>query len=298
MARILVTGAQGFIGSALAPALVESRASVRTASRTSRAIGGAEHCVVADLSAKTDWRRALEGVDAVIHLAGPAHARFAEYELRAQIADATCALADQAEAAGVVRFIYVSSIKAAAARTYGDYALVETDTPEPGDTYGRAKLAAESAVRQHASLRPVILRPPLVHGPSAKANFASLLRLADTSLPLPFANVRNHRSVIALSSFIGAVRAVLAKPDGPAGVFHLADTPALSTGGIISALREALGRKPNLFAARWLAALGPDTLTESLAVDDRAFRAAYDWAPAASATELLSETARVWKARA
>lgn len=298
MARILVTGASGFIGSALAPALVESGASVRTASRAPLAISGAENVIVGDLSAKTDWRAALAGVETVIHLAGPAHARFAEYELKAQIADATRTLAAQAEAAGVARIIYVSSIKSAAPRTYGDHALVETDTPQPGDAYGRAKLTAENAVRKHVGLRPVILRPPLVHGPSAKANFANLLRLADTPLPLPFADVRNRRSVIALSSFIAAVRAVLANPDGPAGVFHLADRPALSTGEIISTLREGLGRKPKLFAARWLAALGPDALTESLAIDDRAFRAAYDWSPAASAAELLAQTARTWKARA
>jgi nucleoside-diphosphate-sugar epimerase len=298
MARILVTGASGFIGSALAPALVESGATVRVASRRALEIAGAENMIVGDLGAKTDWRAALEGVDVVIHLAGPAHARFAEYELKGQIADATRALAAQAAAAGVPRFIYVSSIKAAAPRTYGDHALAETDTPQPADAYGRAKLAAETAVSKHASLRPVILRPPLVHGPDAKANFASLLRLADTPLPLPFAGLDNRRSVLARSSLIAAVAAVLAKPDGPSGVFHLADAPALSTAKIIGAVRAGLGRKPNLFTARWLAALGPDTLTESLLVDDRAFRAAYDWASTASAADLLSETARAWKARA
>jgi UDP-glucose 4-epimerase len=298
MARILVTGTSGFIGSALAPALVESGEIVRAASRTPLAIAGAENVVVGDLSAKTDWRPALEGVDVVIHLAGPAHARFAEHELKAQITDATGALADQAEAAGVSRFIYVSSIKAAAARTYGDHALVETDTPQPSDAYGRAKLAAENAVRKHTSLRPIILRPPLVHGPSAKANFASLLRFADAPLPLPFAGLNNRRSVLARSSFIAAMLAVLAKPEGPSGVFHLADQPALSTGELIQAIRAGLGRESNLFKAPWLAALGPDVLTESLAVDDRAFRAAYDHTPSASAADLITETARAWKARA
>jgi UDP-glucose 4-epimerase len=298
MARILVTGASGFIGSALAPALVESSEIVRAASRTPPAIAGAENVGVGDLSAKTDWRAALEGADTVIHLAGPAHARFAEYELKTQIADATRALAAQAETAGVSRFIFVSSIKAAAPRTYGDHALVETDTPQPADPYGRAKLAAENAVRKHASLRPIILRPPLVHGPDAKANFASLLRLADTQLPLPFAALSNRRSVLALSSLIAAVQAILAKADGPGGVFHLADQPALSTGDLISAIRIGFGRDLGLFKAPWLAALGPDVLTESLAVDDSAFRAAYDYKPSASAADLITETARAWKARA
>ncbi len=297
MARILVTGARGFIGSALAPALVESGVSVRAASRTPLAITGVEHVVVGELGPNTDWRPALKDVDIVIHLAGPAHARYAEHELKSQIADATRALAAQAEVAGVSRFIYVSSIKAAAARTCGDRALAEGDAPQPRDAYGRAKLAAEAAVRRHPKLRPIILRPPLIHGPGAKANFASLLRLADTGLPLPFADVRNRRSVLALSSFVAAVRAVLAKPDGPAGVFHLADAPALSTGEIISALRQGFSREPGLFSARWLAAISPNTLTESLAVDDRAFRAAYNL-PAPDAAALLAKTAHAWKRRA
>ncbi|WP_135211587.1 NAD-dependent epimerase/dehydratase family protein [Vitreimonas flagellata] len=296
MARILVTGASGFIGSALASALVDGGACVRGVSRMPLALPGVENVIVGDLSAKTNWRAALEGVDTVVHLAGPAHARFAEYELKAQISDATGALVAQAEAAGVSRFIYVSSIKAVAPRTYGNHALVEAGTPQPGDAYGRAKLAAEAAVRKHPTLRPIILRPPLVHGPSAKANFANLLRLADTPLPLPYADVRNRRSVLALSSFIAAIRALLAKPDGPAGVFHLADAPALSTGEIIGAVREGLGRKSNLFAAPWIATLGPDTLTESLAIDDSAFRSAYDLPPT-NAVALLTQTARAWKAR-
>jgi len=297
MARILVTGAKGFIASALAPALIESGAAVRLASRTPSARPGVQNFVVGDLGAPIDWGAALEGVDVVIHLAGPAHARFAESQLKAQIVDATRALAAQAEAAGVTRFVYVSSIKAAAARTHGDHALVETDPPQPTDAYGRAKLEAEAALSAHAKLRSVILRPPLVHGPKARANFARLLRLAAAPMPLPFADIANRRSVLALSSFIAAVDAVLARPDGPAGVFHLADAPALSTGEIIAAIRRGLGRSANMFDAGWLAALAPSALRESLVVDDGAFRAVYGAPQAADAAELLAQTARAWKLR-
>jgi nucleoside-diphosphate-sugar epimerase len=295
MARILVTGAQGFIGSALAPALIESRASVRTTSRTPRAIAGAEHCVVADLSANTDWRRALEDVDVVIHLAGPAHARFAEYELKAQITDATRALATQAEVAGVSRFIYVSSIKAAAARTACDKGVSADEAPAPEDAYGRAKLAAEHAMLAFVALRPVILRPPLIHGARAKANFRHLLQLAASPAPLPFARASNRRNLIALSSLIEAIQRVLHAPEGPSGVFHVADQPALSTGQVVAALRAGFGRRPDLFRANWLASLAPRVLGESLVVDDQGFRDAYGFAPLQTAEELLTVTARVWR---
>src|SRR5690606_25671245 len=131
-----------------------------------------------------------------------------------------------------------------AARSH-DRPISERDPPAPEDGYGRAKLAAERAVLAHAGLNPVILRPPLVFAPDAKANFAALLRLAASPLPLPFAGVRNTRSLIARASLIGAIKAALG--EGPAGVFHVCNGPALSTGEIIAALRRGLGRSPGLF---------------------------------------------------
>ncbi|HCK83914.1 MAG TPA: hypothetical protein DHW63_05180, partial [Hyphomonadaceae bacterium] len=102
MTRVLVTGASGFIGSALAPALVASGFSVRAASRRARP-DGVESVRVGDLGEGHDWTRALAGVDVVVHLAGPAHARHSEHELRAAIVEGTRALAAQAETAGVRR---------------------------------------------------------------------------------------------------------------------------------------------------------------------------------------------------
>lgn len=281
MSLVLVTGASGFIGAALDEALRAAGVPIRTFHAPA-------------LNAQTDWRPALEGVSAVVHLAGPAHARFDESALNAAITDASAALAAQAEAAGVRRFIFISSIKAAATRTF-EHAVSERDPPAPEEPYGRAKLKAERAVLAHPALNPVILRPPLVHAPDAKANFAALMQLAASGAPLPFAGVENKRSVIARTALIKAIKAALG--EGPSGVFHVADQPALATPEIIAALRRGLGLKPNLFNAGPFAGLAPAALTESLESDDSAFRAAYGYGDSVGAIEALEATARAWKAR-
>lgn len=290
MTYVLVTGASGFIGSALTRALRAGGVAVRTAGRAEPA-----DARLATLDAQSDWRAALEGVSAIVHLAGPAHARFDESVLRAAITDATAALATQAEAAGVRRLVYVSSVKAAAARSY-EHAVSERDPPAPEDAYGRAKLKAERAVLARSALNPVILRPPLVHAPDAKANFGALMRLAASGAPLPFAGVKNKRSVIARASLLEAIKAALGP--GPSGVFHVADQPALSTGEIITALRRGLGMKPNLFDAGPFVGLAPAALTDSFESDDSAFRAAYGYGAQSSVTaaDALETTARAWAA--
>jgi UDP-glucose 4-epimerase len=274
MTRVLITGASGFVGAALIAALARDGVSVRGAYRTlpDRTLAW-ESAAVGDLHASTNWSPALRNVTAVVHCAGPAHARFSEQALNNQIVEATVALAVQAEAAGVRRFVYLSSIKAACGHTEAGTAISEIDPPQPADAYGRAKLAAERAVLARAALNPIVLRPPLVIAANAKANFGRLLQLAASGLPLPVAGPRNQRSLLSRESLIGAVAMVLARPDDASGVFHLADRPALSTPAIVTALCEGLGRRATLF--RGPAAILPRALTESLAVDDARFRAAY-----------------------
>lgn len=292
MTRVLVTGASGFIGSALTQALRAGGASVRTAAR--RPLPG-DHIQIGELSAATDWTRALQDVSTIVHLAGPAHARSTPEGARA-ITEGAAHLARQAAILGVSRFIYMSSLHAAAKRTRSPVA--ERETPAPEGIYGRAKLAAEAAVLAHPELNAVILRPPLVFAPDAKANFALLLRVADTGAPLPVINVRNQRSLISRDSVVEAVRAVLAAPSAKGGVFFLADRPALSTAEIIEALRNGLGRAPNLFAAGPLYRFLPAPLRESLVCDDSVFRAAFGYGPRQSADVRadLAACARAWKA--
>lgn len=276
MARILVTGASGFIGAALVQALASSDMEVRGAYRRASAYASCECAIVGDLGPGADWLAALREVSAIVHLAGPAHVRHGEAHLRRAIVEGAAALAEQAEAAGVSRFVFVSSIKAAASSTKGG-AVSERDPPEPEDAYGRAKLDAERVLLARPGLRPLVLRPPLVFAPNAKANFARLLRLADSAAPLPFEGVNNKRSLISLPSLIEAIMTVLRAPDGPSGIFHVADEPPLSTPDIIAALRRGMGRPARLFSVPGIAALVPRALTQSLEIDASALREAYKW---------------------
>lgn len=293
MSCTLVTGASGFVGQALVAALVGAGERVRAAYRAlpSQQLAS-EAIAVGAIEGATDWGRALEGVTRVVHLAGPAHKHADDAAYRREIIDATAALAAQAEAAGVKRFLYMSSIKAGA--EHGG-PLRESDQPRPQGAYGAAKLEAENAVRARASLSPVVLRPPLVFAPHAKANFALLLQLAASPLPLPFAGIRNQRSLISLHSLVGAVCAALERPQAQ-GVFYVTDRPALSTPDMVRSLREGMGRAPGLFSAP-VAGLAPRALRETLVADDSAFRAAFAFAPPEDSHALLRACGAAWAAR-
>lgn len=273
--------------------LVGAGARVRAACRTpSLAPEGAEAVAIGSIDGATDWRRALEGVTRVVHLAGPAHKRADAAAYQREINDATEALAAQAEAAGVSRFVYMSSIKAAAEQ---GGPLRETDPPRPQTAYGAAKLEAERVVLARAALSPIVLRPPLVFAPHAKANFALLLKLAASPLPLPFAGLGNQRSLISLPSLVSAVGAALDRPEVQ-GVFFVADQPALSAAEMIAQLRAGMGRTPALFAAP-IEALAPRALRESLVADDSAFRAAFSFALREDARALLRACGAAWAAQ-
>ena len=159
--KVLVTGASGFIGSTLVPALAAANHEVRTAGMT--------------------------GCDAVIHLANLAHARADPALLWKVNVEGTRRIAEQAAAAGVRRLIYLSSIKASGEQS-GARPFDATEEPRPRDDYGRAKVAAEAAIAEVAArsaLETVVLRPPLVYGPGVKGNFLALMKAVARGWPLP-----------------------------------------------------------------------------------------------------------------
>jgi UDP-glucose 4-epimerase len=280
--RVLVTGAHGFLGSAIVPALSAAGVDVIAAGRAELA---------------ETMAGALPACDAVVHLAGLAHARAPEAEHRRVNTELTLALAAKARGAGVRRFVHASSAKALGERTEGAPANDSTP-PAPQSVYGRSKLAAERGLMNIAGLQTVSLRLPLVHGAQAKANFAALLRLCDTGLPLPFAGIDNRRSFLSLASAAEAFLAALR--DGPAGAFCVADQPALSTAALVTHLRTGLERparlvRPGAFMPAFrLGSLR--MLSESFELDDARFRSAYGFAGRQSGAA-LRETARAFAAR-
>jgi nucleoside-diphosphate-sugar epimerase len=198
-----------------------------------------------DLANPAPWNSLLAGMDVVIHLAGIAHAGG---DIPDETYDrinraATESLAQAAAANGVKHFIFVSSIRAQTGPTADD-PLTENGLPRPTDAYGRSKLAAEGAVRK-SGVPFTNLRPVVIYGPGVKANMQSLIKLADTSLPLPFGRFRNLRSLLAMENLIGAIR-FLIESGARNATYIVADPAPVTFAEIIQTLRTARGRPPRL----------------------------------------------------
>ncbi|MBV9522801.1 MAG: NAD-dependent epimerase/dehydratase family protein, partial [Alphaproteobacteria bacterium] len=200
MGPILITGATGFVGRALVAALSQSHRLVLALRRTGAIPPCADVAVrpIDAIGPDTDWRAALDGVASVIHLA--AHVHVADDAGDAAAFDrvnhaGTLRLAQSARRAGIQRFLYLSSAKVHGEAS-GERPFREDDPPRPADPYAVSKWRAEQALAKLAAEggpATIILRPPLVYGAGAKANFAALLRLCRLGLPLPFGAIDNRR---------------------------------------------------------------------------------------------------------
>ena len=251
MPRILVTGANGFVGRSLLPELTRHGHEVRPAVR--RASGLEAELVVGDIGPRTDWAGALRGVDCVVHLAGRAHV------LRDEAADplavyrevnteGTRSLARAAHEAGVRRFVFVSSIKVNGEAT-NERPFTAADPPAPLDAYGMSKLEAEQALRAIAGasgLETCVIRPVLVYGPGAKGNFERLVRLIDSGWPLPFGAIANRRSLVSVFNLADLIVRCISHPAAAGGTFLVSDGEALSTAELIRRIAAALRRPPRL----------------------------------------------------
>lgn len=248
-ARILVTGASGFVGRALVAGLLDAGKRVRAATRDPQAAAlpqGVEVVAVPDFREPVDWAPLLQGVDGVVHAAGIAHVgpAVAAGDYDRVVHAATAELAAACAKAGVRRMVFLSSIRAQSGAA-AEQVLDEQATPHPTEPYGRAKLDAEAAV-QSAGVPWTILRPVMVYGPGAKGNLASLMRLAATPLPLPFASFANKRSLVSLDNLVGAILFVLGTDATAGEIYVVADPDPVSPAQIITALRAGAGRSAGL----------------------------------------------------
>ena len=312
--RVLVTGATGFVGRALCRDLARREWQVRAAVRNqARLPGSGAPCIVGDIGPGTDWTAALEGVDAVAHLAARVHVMRERAEdplaaFRRTNVEGTLRLARAAARAGVGRFVFLSSVKA-----LGDASpngpLTGASPPNPEDPYGISKCEAESGLREIADqlrLEVVILRPPLVYGPGVKGNFRSLLNLVDRHVPLPLKAVANRRSLLFLGNLVDAIALCLEVSAAANRTYLLRDGEDLSTAELIRRLAAALGRRTALFPvpARLLKlgagcvgrAAEARRLLGSLTVDDRPIRRELEWNPPFTVDEGLAETAAWFRA--
>jgi len=242
--KILITGAGGFIGRHLMENLAQTNAGHKLVTTARRPLGDAQ--VIADLTRFEAWPELLAGVEVVVHLAARVH-QGSFNERQAFERDNTTLVATMAEAAiaaGVSRFILLSSIKAAACIDGDSRAEVAPDA------YGQSKAAAERVLflkARETSMEVVVIRPPLVYGPGVKANFLRLMQLAQLPVPLPLAGIDNRRDMISVFNLVALIGRCIDHPSAANRVFCVSDGTPYSLPQVVMAIRQAQNRAPGLF---------------------------------------------------
>lgn len=311
---IFITGATGFVGRALV-AFLSVHNALRIAVRDTSTGGWQEGVDVlqASLSPDQDWSEAMSGVTVVIHCAARVHVMDDKSadplaEFRQINVDGTLSLARQAAAAGVRRFIFLSSIK-----VNGEYSLrgkpfSADQMPAPVDPYGISKYEAEDGLRalaKQTGMEVVVIRPPLVYGPGVKANFLAMMRWLWRGVPLPLGGVtENRRSLVALDNLIDLIVTCIDHPAAANQTFLISDDEDLSTAGLLGRMGVALGRPARLipispglliFVARLIGRPGiAQRLCGSLEVDISKTKVLLGWSPPLSVDAGLRKVAEAW----
>lgn len=310
---IAVTGANGFVGGYVTRALEKSGCSVRALTRTSTR-SNVSTVSIPDLNAATDvgaLRSALQGADIVVHLAAHVHM------MNSQEEDAffdvnvggTSRLFEAATAAGVKRFVFISSVKAVAERS--EDTPLTNDTPaHPEDAYGRSKRAAEIEILSRSE-KPdtpdiIILRPTFVYGWPPTGNFATLVRAVRNDIPLPLGGIKNRRDMLYVENLADAVRAACTSKSVGPGPYFICDGHPVSTTALFHETARAFGRRARLFPVpnRILRVIGALTgrqtsvrrLLENFHVDGAPFRRDLDWQPPYKLAEGLARCAAAARA--
>ena len=250
---VLITGASGFVGGALAQYLSRFY-SVRGLVRHAPPFvdPSIQHIAGFELSSNHNLVGVFSGVDSIVHCAARVHimSETAENpleEFRRVNVRGTINFATQAAQAGVKRFIYLSSVKVNGESTEMGRPFRPEDKPSPADAYGISKFEAESALQVLAiktGMEVVIIRPPLIYGHGVKANFAALISLVRLGIPLPFglANT-NSRSFVAIDNLLSFIKECISNPKAANQVFLISDGQDLSTASLLSEIAIASNKK-------------------------------------------------------
>jgi len=288
---VIVTGASGFIGANLLEAL--------------------QPAALAISLRDSGWPKKLASrrSAAIIHLAGYAHARCSEEDMRRVNVGGTKALAEEAVRYGVKRFIFLSSIQAIAKNTANNRSVNTNTSAIPQGAYGSSKLEAEQLLRgisMESRMEVVIIRPPLVYGPGVKANFRNLLGLVAKGLPIPLAAMdQNRRGFVAVSNLVDLILLCLENPAAANETFHVSDDEDISTAELLRRMGKALGKPVrNLPVPASALKLGlrlagkrdwAGKLFENLQVDIEHTKKTLGWKPKVTMEEELERTAKWWR---
>ena len=314
---VLVTGAAGFLGRTVCADLLAHGIPVRAMVRgNGNAIPGAES-VRADLTDAPSIQEAVKGVSVIVHLAARVHVMKEkdpnpDRAYRLINVEGTRNLLSAAAAAGVERFVFISSVKAV-----GDHStlpLTAATPPTPVDAYGKSKLEAEAVVRGASAqnrMRTTTLRLPLVYGPHMGANMLRLFHTVRRRIPLPLGAIFNARSMVYSGNVAAAIRHVIQLESPPPGPLFVADYGDLSTPDLLRSVGNFLGSRPPLIPipplllrlTAQLSAPGTliglpdlrptiDRLTTSLQIDSRELERATGFVPPFSTEEGLRATAK------
>ncbi len=310
--RILVTGSNGFVATALINTLIEKMGYDVIGAVRRPVVSGVlgKLAVVGEINSLTDWKPYLSDVEVVIHTAARAHiineteANPLEAFRRTNVSG-TLNLAYQAATAGVRRFIFLSSIGVNGKSTRFGQKITTDDLPVPHDPYSLSKYEAEQGLRQLAvetGLEVVIIRPPLVYGAHAPGNFGRLLQVLSKRLPLPLGAIHNKRSLVALDNLVDLIITCLDHLAAANQTFLVSDGEDLSTTELLRRMGLALGRParlipvPSALLEAGAALLGRHDMAQrlcgSLQVDISKTRMLLGWNPPISVDEGLRRTAR------
>jgi UDP-glucose 4-epimerase len=306
---LLLTGLNGFLGSALSSRLEkEGNFKIRYIVRKLSGISSSNIIAVGDINGTTTFPGVFDEVSVIIHAAARVHVMSEDSsdslnEYRKVNVEGTKNLALQAAAAGVRRFIFISSIKVNGESTTRSVPYVETNTPAPEDHYGQSKFEAEEALKKisdESGMEIVIIRPPLIYGLGVKANFLRLMKLAITPFPLPFGLVGNHRSMVYVGNLVDFIIQCIDHPKAVNQTFLISDGEDLSLKSLVTHIRSSIGRSANLlpvpfFLFKTLGILTGkrdviDRMVGDLQVNSSKARTLLDWVPPYTVEEGITAT--------
>jgi UDP-glucose 4-epimerase len=309
---VLVTGASGFVGNAFCAQLktlgISYRAVIRRESQVSY---HSDYILIDSIDGQTDWKKALDGITVVVHLAARVHvmneiSKDPLGEFRKVNVEGSVNLANHAVLAGINRFIYISSVKVNGEGRNTPY--LESDLPGPQDAYAVSKCEAERglwAISEETGMEVVILRIPLVYGPGVGANFFQLLKIIDQGWPLPLSGINNKRSLLYVGNLINAILCVLQHPRAANQLFLLSDGQDASTSQLVTSLAQALGKQTRMFpvSERLLRSVAGvvgkssvvDRLFGSLHLDSTKIHRELGWSPPFTLQDGLQATAKWYR---